>query len=110
MNDVVELAAKVADLVVARLEPRPWLDKRGIAEHFSCSTRSIEQAMAEGMPYAVAFGRPKFRPAECEAWATATGRLELAGDRGNLSEAHKCPRDAGTSGGRTSGGTPDAST
>lgn len=109
MSDHAELAAAVADLIAAKLEPARWLDKPGIAEHFSCSTRSIENAMKEGMPHGHSWGKAKFRASECEAWALATGKLELTGDRGKVSPAHKCPRDADTSGGRTSGGTPDAS-
>lgn len=55
-------------LLIADRRPEAWLDKRGIAEHFACSVRSIETAMSEGMPYAVIFGRAKFRPSEAEAW------------------------------------------
>jgi hypothetical protein len=28
----------------------PWLDKRALAEHLSCSVRSIQLALAEGLP------------------------------------------------------------
>jgi 5-methylcytosine-specific restriction endonuclease McrA len=51
----------------------PWLDKEGLAEHFACSTRSIEMAQAEGMPHARIFGRPKFQVPEVEAWLERTG-------------------------------------
>lgn len=52
-----------------------WLDKRGLAEHLCCSTRSIESAQAEGMPHAIIFGRVKFRVSEVEAWLERTGHL-----------------------------------
>ena len=53
----------------------PWLDKTGLAEHLSCSVRSIQTALAEGMPHAVIFGRVKFRVSEVEPWLEAHGRL-----------------------------------
>ena len=93
-DDLIEFAALVAELVVARLKPDPWLDKRGLAEHFACSTRSIEEAMAMGMPHAVSFGRAKFKLAECEPWLIAHGSLELRGERGMLNGTDKCPGSA----------------
>lgn len=59
----------------------PWLDKRQLAEYLSCSVRSIEQAVAEGMPHAVIFGRVKFRVSEVEPWLEAHGYLVRGGDR-----------------------------
>jgi hypothetical protein len=53
----------------------PWLDKRGLAEHLSCSVRSIQTALAEGMPHATIFGRVKFRVSEVEPWLEARGHL-----------------------------------
>ena len=93
-EDLIELAALVAELVLGQLEHDPFLDKHGIAEYFACSTRSIENAMTEGMPHYVHFGRAKFRAAECEAWLTARGALELRGDRGMLDGVHKRPGGA----------------
>jgi hypothetical protein len=57
----------------------PWLDKRGIAEHFSCSVRSVEQALTEGMPHARIFGRVKFQVAEVEPWLEQNGHLQRCG-------------------------------
>jgi hypothetical protein len=54
----------------------PWLDKRGLACHLSCSVRSVERAEAAGMPHAIIFGRIKFRASEAEAWLEEHGRLE----------------------------------
>ena len=62
----------------------PWLDKRALAEHFSCSVRSIEQALAEGMPHARIFGRPKFQIPDVEAWLEQAGHLERRGDTTTL--------------------------
>jgi len=56
-----------------------WLDKRGLAHHLACSTRTIELAVNEGMPHAVIFGRLKFRADEVEAWLEHTGHLERRG-------------------------------
>ena len=49
----------------------PWLDKRALAAHLSCSVRSIETAVADGMPHAVIFGRVKFRVVRGRAVARA---------------------------------------
>lgn len=57
----------------------PWLDKRGLAEHLACSVRSIEFAVAAGMPHAIIFGRVKFRASEAEQWLEDTGRLQRRG-------------------------------
>lgn len=71
-----QLVERVADLLTERLADRePWLDKRGLADHLCCSTRSIENAMAEGMPNTVIFGRVKFRAHECERWLAEHGHL-----------------------------------
>jgi hypothetical protein len=59
----------------------PWLDKRGLANHLACSIRSIENALAEGMPHATIFGRIKFHVSDVEPWLEEHGHLELAGDR-----------------------------
>jgi len=56
-----------------------WLDKRGLAEHLACSVRSIEQAVHDGMPHAVIFGRVKFHASEVEAWLEARGHLVRCG-------------------------------
>ena len=58
----------------------PWLDKRALAAHLSCSVRSIEFAVAEGMPHAIIFGRVKFQASEVEAWLAQTGRLQRRGN------------------------------
>ena len=49
----------------------PWLDKRGLAEHLSCSVRSIQTALAEGLPHAVIFGRVKFQVSDGRTMARA---------------------------------------
>lgn len=54
----------------------PWLDKRGLAAFLSCSVRSIETALSEGLPSTRIFGRPKFKATEAEAWLEAHGYLE----------------------------------
>lgn len=67
----------------------PWLDKRACAEHFGCSVRSIETAVAEGMPHAIIFGRPKFQATEVEQWLERTGRLERRGTLGTDESARQ---------------------
>jgi hypothetical protein len=57
----------------------PWLTKAAAAEFWGCSERTIEYAMKDGMPYATIFGRPKFRPTECEPWLEANGLLVRVG-------------------------------
>ena len=57
----------------------PWLDKRALAEHLSCSIRSIQTALADGMPHAIIFGRVKFRVSEVEPWLEDQGHLVRAG-------------------------------
>jgi hypothetical protein len=70
----------------------PWLDKRACAEHFGCSVLSIELAMAEGCPYAVIFGRPKFQAPEVEAWLEQAGHLERRGDATTLRVDESAPQ------------------
>lgn len=57
-----------------------WLDKRGLAAHLSCSVRSIQTALTEGMPHAIIFGRVKFRVSQVEPWLEAHGHLARAVD------------------------------
>lgn len=57
----------------------PWLDKRELAEHLSCSLRSIQTALTEGMPHATIFGRRKFKVSEVEPWLEARGHLVRCG-------------------------------
>jgi hypothetical protein len=58
----------------------PWVDKKGLADHLACSVRSIDLAVADGMPYAILMGRKKFQLSEVERWLEAHGRLERRGD------------------------------
>ena len=58
----------------------PWLDKRGLARHYSCSVRSIEAALSEGMPHAVIFGRVKFQVSTVDPWLRVRGHLYERGD------------------------------
>jgi hypothetical protein len=62
------------------LPAEPWLDKRGLATHLACSVRSIQTALAEGLPHAVIFGRIKFRVSEVEPWLEAHGYLARRGE------------------------------
>jgi hypothetical protein len=88
----------------------PWLDKRALAEHLSCSVRSIQTALAEGMPHAVIFGRVKFRVSEVEPWLEARGHLVRAGDEHDtISLEIERPGGAVTPRARTRGGSPHAS-
>ena len=57
------------------LTAEPWLTKSADADFWGCSERSIELAMEKGMPHARIFGRPKFRPSECEPWMEEHGYL-----------------------------------
>jgi hypothetical protein len=72
-----------------------WLDKRGLADHLACSVRSIDNAIADGMPHAIIFGRVKFQPADVEAWLEQHGYLQRRnGD--TLPSTDKRPGDANT--------------
>lgn len=62
----------------------PWLDRKKLAAHYSCSVRSIELALAEGMPHAVVFGRVKFQVSSVEPWLEANGVLERRLDDGRM--------------------------
>jgi hypothetical protein len=74
----------------------PWLDKRGLAVHLACSVRSVETALAEGMPHAVIFGRPKFKVSIVEPWLEQHGYIERADgiaatvDAGTEMGPHRC--------------------
>lgn len=88
----------------------PWLDKRGLADHLSCSVRSIQGALAGGMPHAIIFGRVKFRISEVEPWLEARGHLIRSGGRDdNLDSDIERPGGAGTPRARTRGDNPHAS-
>jgi hypothetical protein len=62
-----------------RSEAERWRDKHGLAEHFSCGIRWIEERMAEGMPYSYIAGRAKFKISRVEPWLERHGFIE---DRG----------------------------
>jgi hypothetical protein len=55
------------------------VDKRTLAAYLSCSVRSLNTLVAEGMPHAILVGKVKFRVSEVEAWLEASGRLERRG-------------------------------
>lgn len=74
--------------MTSRADAAAWLDKRGIAEHLACSVRSIELAVAEGMPHAVIFGRVKFQVADVEAWLEQRGHLQRRGGRADTLPDH----------------------
>lgn len=63
-----------------------WLDKRGLAEYLSCSVRSVETALSEGLPATRIFGRPKFKASEAEAWLEAHGYLQRPTEEGGLAD------------------------
>lgn len=54
-----------------------WRDKQGIAEHFSCGIRWIEERMAEGMPHKIIAGKAKFKVGRCEPWLDEHGFIQL---------------------------------
>lgn len=56
-----------------------WRDKHGLAEHFCCGIRWIEERMAEGMPHKSIAGRVKFKVSVVEPWLDEHGFIE---DRG----------------------------
>ena len=55
-----------------------WLDKRGLAEHYSCGVRWIEQRVAEGMPSEMIAGKRKFRVSETDPWLERAGYKKAA--------------------------------
>lgn len=61
----------------------PWLDRKKLAEHYSCSVRSIELALAEGMPSALIFGRRKFQVSTVDPWLREHGYLTETRERTN---------------------------
>lgn len=88
----------------------PWLDKRGLAEHLCCSVRSIQTALADGMPHAVIFGRVKFQVSTVEPWLEARGYLiHRHGRDDTVDDQTEWGDDARTSRPRTRGKDPRAS-
>ena len=57
-----------------------WLDKAGIAQHFSCSIRWIERRMEEGLPHTHIAGKAKFRVSEAEPWLWEHGYIKRRGE------------------------------
>jgi hypothetical protein len=85
--------------------PEPWLDKKQLAQHLSCSVRSIEFAVVDGMPHAVIFGRVKFHASEAEAWLERHGQLERRGDPADTLSSNEMARQRGNATGpQTQGG------
>jgi hypothetical protein len=60
------------------MHTEPWLDKRGLAQHYACSVRMVEYAHAHGMPHRRIFGRPKYRVSIVEPWLEQHGYIERA--------------------------------
>ena len=89
-----DLGREIADYLERRPLAEPWLDKRRLAEHLACSVRSIETALAEGLPHAVIFGRVKFRVTEVEPWLADHGHLERVGSSATLGAETKRPGGA----------------
>lgn len=63
----------------ASAEPERWRDKHGLAEHFSCGIRWIEERMAEGMPHKYIAGKAKFKVSRVEPWLDQHGFIEERG-------------------------------
>ena len=63
-------------MTVRVTDPEPWLDKRELARHLGISVRSVERALADGMPHARIFTRVRFQVTAVEAWLEQCGRLE----------------------------------
>jgi hypothetical protein len=55
----------------------PWLDRKKLADHYSCSVRSVETALSAGCPHAVIFGRVKFQVSAVEPFLKERGYLRL---------------------------------
>ena len=55
-----------------RGEFEPWISKRQLAQHWGCSTRTIERLVREGLPSRPpeqsANGRRMFHLSRCERW------------------------------------------
>ena len=66
----------------------PWLDRRGLAEHLACSTKSVDRATADGMPHATIFGRVKFQVSQVEPWLEEHGHLERSAPADYDSSTH----------------------
>lgn len=60
----------------------PFLNKRALANHLSCSVRWVEHRMAEGLPHYLIAGRVKFRASEAEAWLRQEGFIQPGGQHG----------------------------
>jgi hypothetical protein len=76
LDQLEAIAQRQAQLVVAQLGGEGWLDKSGLAEHFSCSVRTVESWRAEGMPHKTIAGKVKFRAPEAECWLEQHGLFE----------------------------------
>lgn len=54
----------------------PWLDKRAMAAHLSCSVRSLERLMHQGLPHSTILGRAKFQVSAVLPWLEEHGHAE----------------------------------
>jgi hypothetical protein len=64
---VVSMQARAAGLW------EPWLDERGLANHYRVSTRTIRRWRASGMPSRVFGGVRRYRLSACEHWHEQRG-------------------------------------
>jgi excisionase family DNA binding protein len=60
------IAECVAELVVAREER--WLTPKELADHLSCSVRTISNYHRAGMPHLMVGSHPRYRASDVEAW------------------------------------------
>jgi hypothetical protein len=58
----------------------PWLDRKGAAQYWSCSVRTVDYWLKHGMPHErMVFpggkSAPRILPSQAEPWLIETGRL-----------------------------------
>jgi hypothetical protein len=62
----------------------PWLDRKGAAQYWSCSVRTVDYWLKAGMPHERMMfpggkSAPRILPSEAEPWLVETGRLTRSG-------------------------------
>ena len=56
------------------VELEQWRDKRGIAEFFAVSIRTVEYWTARGMPSRIHAGKRVYQPSKCDPWVERYGK------------------------------------
>jgi hypothetical protein len=62
-----------ASVVALEARPEPWLDKAGVAQHYSVCVRTVEKWIAKGLPMPMHEGKRKGLLSKIQPWLEVRG-------------------------------------